>query len=129
MISLAMSVFLLRLSSSSRAKVCRWRMSEGIPKFLNFDFGMRHRGQGQKPLSRTVASNTLFPQSITSKINTGQKTHTFRGNLRNKSICEGRTVAGFHHNRGLQCHAHTPQQIHHPGEFSTEHASAPCDSV
>jgi hypothetical protein len=35
-------------------------LSRFVPVWSSFDFGMRHRGQGQRPFNRMVASKTLL---------------------------------------------------------------------
>lgn len=60
MISRAVSTLRLLASSSTRARLSRCCMSRFMPMFRTRDFGMRHRGHRQLPLSRTVARSTLF---------------------------------------------------------------------
>jgi len=59
MISRAISIFRLLSSSSIRASVFLCVISWGIPMFWTRERGIRHRGQGQCPLSRILARRIL----------------------------------------------------------------------
>ena len=117
---------------------CIYRYMPGKPKLgcrsrptcQESNFGTRHHGHGQLPLSQIVARRILWP--ILSQIVNGfmiLMLHTSQGNLQSTWKFLGTRTGIYHQSTWSQCHSCMPQESLHPRECSKWHGTTLIYSV